>query len=162
MGFANKYATYGTEDNGFRGVNFRKLPQSLQMDECTDLSECSSRKTPRWADLFEVDCDECSIGAQEVQEMVPNAFMPVEAAMANPLLIHGDGATDETRGCLVEEKMIEIAGILGISMEGRIEEIRACIRGMIDKEFGCNQTFDNPKRKRKRRGPGRWLIWPHQ
>lgn len=59
----------------------------------------------------------------------------------------------ETRkSCLVEEKMIEIAGILAISVEGRIEEIRASIRGLLVKEFGCKKPFENSKRKKRVKG----------
>lgn len=35
--------------------------------------------------------------------------------------------------------MLEIARILGIVVEGRIEELRACILGMINDEFGCKK-----------------------
>lgn len=38
---------------------------------------------------------------------------------------------------LIEEKMFEIAHILGINVEGRIGELRTLIREMFEQESGC-------------------------
>lgn len=53
---------------------------------------------------------------------------------------------------LVEETMIEIARILGIAVDGKIEEVRACIRWMIGEEFGCKTRTVSSKSKKKPKG----------
>lgn len=49
---------------------------------------------------------------------------------------------------LVEETMIEIARILGIAVDGKIEEVRACIRWMI----GRKTRTVSSKSKKKPKG----------
>lgn len=48
--------------------------------------------------------------------------------------------------------MLEIAWVLGITVEGRNEGIRACIRKMIDEEFGLKKGDKIPKSKKKLMG----------
>lgn len=48
--------------------------------------------------------------------------------------------------------MLEIVGILGITVEGRIKEIRACIRGMIVKEFRRKKGYENSNIQKKPKG----------
>lgn len=65
------------------------------------------------------------------------------------------GILAKEKNSLVKEKMLEIAGILGIVVEGRIEEIRTCIRGMTVKEFGHKKGYENLTFKKSQKGPGR-------
>lgn len=53
--------------------------------------------------------------------MLLNALVLVEEAVVNPLSVRGCGASDAEKNRLVEEKMLEIAGILGIAVEDRTE-----------------------------------------
>lgn len=45
-----------------------------------------------------------------------------------------EGVAEEMMNRQIEEKMLEIAQILGISVDGRIFELRVCIREMIAQE----------------------------
>lgn len=110
------------------------------LDENMEPAIIAVREDPlRWADLFVEDLDEGSAREQEVQVVVPNALVIAMDVGAKPLSILENGASDDEKSCFVKEKMLEIARILGIVVEGRIEELRACIRGMINEEFGCKK-----------------------
>lgn len=56
---------------------------------------------------------------------------------------------------LIEEKMFEIAHILGINVEGRIGKLRTLIRQMLEQESGCNlqsvarKDIKRPKKSRE-------------
>lgn len=56
---------------------------------------------------------------------VENDMNPIEKCLPSE---------EEDAMLLVEEKMIQIAHILGISVEGRMEDIRECIRDMLNEE----------------------------
>lgn len=102
--------------------------------------------------------DDDSLGVQEQQEIDPNAIVLVDEAVAN-LLLNCGSDIDAERRCHVEEKMIEIARILGITVEGRIKEISACIRGMIDEEFGRKNGKFFLRARKSPRVIRSWLIW---
>lgn len=61
---------------------------------------------------------------------------------------------DDDARLWIEEKMLELAHILGILMEGRMDDIRDCIREMISEEKGR----DNATRSRKKQQGSRELV----
>lgn len=78
---------------------------------------------PKWADLCANEFEAGSIEDKEAQEKILNAIVLAEGAVVNLLSVCICAPSGEKKSCLVEEKMFEIAGILGISVEGRIKEI---------------------------------------
>lgn len=52
----------------------------------------------------------------------------------------------------IEDKMIEIAHILGVNVEGRIEELKVLIREIVEQEHGRKNQSGVPKARRKPKG----------
>lgn len=96
----------------------------------------------RWADMCSEEADNGTTVEQEAQKLILNAIVLADEVMKS-LSILGSGIDADEKNCLIEEKIIEIARIIGISVEGRIEEIRACIQGMIAEEFGSKKGYEN-------------------
>lgn len=64
-------------------------------------------------------------------------------AVDDSRLNSGEKAPNE----LLEEKMFEIAKILGISMEGNLEDLRSFIHEMLRKEQSCMKVGIQSKKK---------------
>lgn len=58
---------------------------------------------------------------------------------------------DDEVNLVIEEKIIDIANILGITMEGGFEELRACIRGMFEKEIRRKKSQAEAKSRKKKK-----------
>lgn len=113
---------------------------------------CNGGDFVRWADVCSEDTAVDSHMEQEEGELCTNAIVLADEVAANPLMVIRRGVIAEEKNWLVEEKMLDIAGILGIIVEGRIEEIHACICGMIAEEFGRTKGYENSKIRRKPKG----------
>lgn len=81
--------------------------------------------------------------------MAINSIILVENDM-NPINKRLPGE-EENAKLLVEEKMLQISQILGISVKGRMEDIRAGIREMISKEGGKNIAVQSRKKQKGHR-----------
>lgn len=57
------------------------------------------------------------VSTGELQDIVSNAIV-LAGEVVNPFSVLDSGVDAKEKNCLVKEKMIEIARILGISMEG--------------------------------------------
>lgn len=128
--------------SSFRSMNYPSKSYVCSMEELCKW----------WADLCLEEIDKGSTREQGTQEPIPNAIVLVDEDMVNPFSVLGSGNDAEEKNCLIEETVLEIAWVLGITVEGRNEGIRACIRKMIDEEFGLNKGDKIPKSKKKLMG----------
>lgn len=95
--------------------------------------------------------------------MVENAIESTIQPVKSVFEFHEDVCEEEEADKVVEEKMLlDIAHILGTSMEGRIGDIWNYICEMLhqEKEVDKNQEITKKEEKNKKH-KGSWISWLH-
>lgn len=84
---------------------------------------------------------------QEVEVIIPNAIVLADDAVVNPMPVTSRGIDAEEKNCVVEEKTLDIAGILGISLEGTIRRFVHAFEGCLLRSLAVKKTVNSKVRK---------------
>lgn len=104
----------------------------------------------QWANICSEDKDVGFIRDQEVEVIIPNAIVLADDAVVNPMPVTSRGIDAEEKNCVVEEKTLDIAGILGISLEGTIRRFVHAFEGCLLRSLAVKKTVNLKVRKNRR------------
>lgn len=133
------------------GDSDHSQPTSLQRAERMEPCVCFMEEAAtQWANICSEDKDVGFNKGPRGRGNYSKCYCSCRRCCGDPMPVTGRGIDAEEKNCVVEEKTLDIAGILGISLEGRIRRFVHAFEGCLLRSLAVKKTVNSKVRKNRR------------